>query len=289
MFCNYCGKELADGAKFCNYCGAQTAAPQAQPAPQPAPQPVFEPLSQVPAQPEQTTPAQQPQEKKKGNWLVTAIVALAVFLLVRSCTSNALTGNSGSSYSSSSSQSTGIINLTKPSPTSTCHYGALYRNGSLTYGSARVRLSGYSLIDGQGGGKDLLISSDGNALFSVDKKNHINMSYDASTEQSMLSSISATGATDARMISFRKYEVDGYPVIRYIARCKINGTDSYIGELIICPEKEPNETLRLIMYANAEGSYSPIDKVFDTLSISSGYALSSSDTDTSGVNQITVK
>lgn len=29
MFCNYCGAQIADSAKFCDVCGAQTAAEQA--------------------------------------------------------------------------------------------------------------------------------------------------------------------------------------------------------------------------------------------------------------------
>jgi hypothetical protein len=298
MFCNYCGKELADGAKFCNYCGAQTAAPQAQPASQPAPQPVFEPLSQVPAQPEQT--AQQPQEKKKGNWLVTAIVALVVFFVVRSCTTNALTGNSGSSgssygssYTTSSNQpgqSNGLINLSsKPSPVSGCLYGALYRNGTLTYGSARLRLSGYHLLDGENGGTDFLMSSDESVLLTVNKSVEVNVSYDASDESGMLASFSGSSFSNVKMVSFKKYTVDGYPVIRYIVRCTESGVDQYIGELIVFPAKTANELMRINMYALAEAGTAPIDRVFDTLSISPDYALGTGETEDFGINQITAK
>ena len=298
MFCNYCGKEIADGAKFCSYCGAQTAAPQAQPAPQPAPQPVFEPVSQAaPVQPEQT--AQQPQEKKKGNLLVTAIIALAVFFLARSCTTKVLTGNSGSSgssYSSSSytssssqsSQSSGLINLSKPSPVSNCFYGALYRNGTLTYGSARLRLSGYQLLDGENNGTDFLISSDETVLLNVNKTSEINVSYDATDEKGILSSFAGSSSSNVKMVSFKKYTVDGYPVIRYILRGTEGGVDQYIGELIVFPSKTASELMRINMLALAEVGTGPIDQVFDTLAISPDYDVSG-ETDDFGINQITAK
>lgn len=291
MFCNYCGKEIADGAKFCNYCGAQTAATQAQPAPQPAPQPMFEPEEQAaPVQVDQAASAQQP--RKKGNLLVTIIIALAVFFLVRSLTTKALTGDSGSSshsYSTSSSQSSGLIAQSKPSPVENCLYGALYRNGTLTYGSARLRLSGYSLVDGQNGGSDFLMSSDGNVLLSVNKTVGANISYDASDESSLLKSFSGGAYSNVKMVYFKKYTVDGYPVIRYIVSCTEGDLDQYVGEIIVFPAKTANELLHLSMFSLAEVGYDPIDRVFDTLSISSDYDISSGDTESFGITQITVK
>ncbi|MBE5779712.1 MAG: zinc ribbon domain-containing protein [Clostridiales bacterium] len=288
MFCNYCGKELADSAKFCNYCGAQTtAAVHTQPAPQPVAQ-------AAPAQPEQPADAQQPQQKKKGNFLVTAIIALVVFFVVRSLTINALTGKTGSSstpYNNSSSQSGGLIDVSssKPSPLSNCFYGALYHNGTLTYGSARLHLSGYHLLNNENGGADLLVSSDESIYFGVDKSVEVGVSYAASDKNDMLSSFSGSEFSNVKMVSFKKYTVDGYPVIRYIVRCTMDGLDQYIGELIVFPAKQANELMRFNMFALAEAGTAPIDQVFDTLSISSDYDLSSGETVDFGINQITFK
>ena len=278
MFCNHCGKEVANGARFCNYCGAPVTAAPAQPAPQ-----------SVPVQQPQAEPAaQQPEEKKKKNPLVTIIIAVAVFFLVRSLTTNMLTNNSKPS-SNTSSQSSGLINLTKESPLSTCYYGALYENGTLTYGSARVRLSGYTLLDGTGSEPDYLMSADESVLLAVDKTLEVNASFDASDEQGILDSFVGSSFSNVKMVSFNKYTVAGYPVIRYIVSCTADGTDQYVGELIIMPNENPTETMRLSMYALKEVGSGPINQVFDSLSLSPAYALKPGDTQATGIKQITVK
>ena len=91
MFCNKCGKQVADTAKFCNYCGAVlpvakvATAPkeviQPKPSPtsvQPQPTPIS-PLS-IPGQSRQASVP--PQPKKKKNWIRIALILLSVLLVV---------------------------------------------------------------------------------------------------------------------------------------------------------------------------------------------------------------
>lgn len=70
-FCNNCGKQLAEGAKFCPSCGTSVGAAAAQQTPQPAaqtePQPAQQPAQpqpvQQPAQPQQASLQQQAENK----------------------------------------------------------------------------------------------------------------------------------------------------------------------------------------------------------------------------------
>lgn len=75
MFCQKCGKEISNQAKFCNYCGTPVndVQPQAAPASQAAPQ------------------AKSAKKGRAGQTLVTIIVALVVYFVVRGVTENALT------------------------------------------------------------------------------------------------------------------------------------------------------------------------------------------------------
>ena len=274
MFCNNCGKEIVDGAKFCNYCGAQINA---------------QPRAEQPAQPVQ--PAQQqaaPEgEKKGGKRFLSILIAVVVFFAVRYATENIISGKK--SAANTTSGSSGVIDINKPNPMSTCFYGALYQDGYLTYGSARVRLSGFELIPGGEGENDWLMSADSTVLLGVNKTLEVGVSYDASDANGILKSYSGSSFTDIQMVDFRKYEQNGYPVIRYLMRCNDDGLDEYIGELIILPEKTANEAMRITMYALAESGINPINEVFDSLSISSAYSLKSGDTTEMGVQQITVK
>lgn len=269
MFCNKCGKEISDQAKFCNYCGTpvtpqpQTAAPEAKPAPQ----------------------------KKKGSAgkrIMTIVVALVVYFAVRAITENVLTSrNTSTSHTSSSSSSTSYNvngNLTEG-----CLYGALYQNDYLTYGQARVHAPGYSLLPGDGNTRDYLCTSDRTTLLYTTRKYEVGISYDATDKDSILNSYQNSGITDMKMVDFRKYEKDGYPVVRYILSGKVNGTEEYIGELIVLPEKKPSETLRFCMETLASNSYKGISEIFDSLDISSSYALKNAETQNMGIDRINAK
>ena len=301
MFCYKCGKEISDKAQFCNFCGAQMSGAQTRPAPaaQPVQRPVQQPVRQAAEQPAQQ--AEQPKENKAGKRIVSILVAVVVFFVVRYATENMLTGKKttptssnkieifNSSSTNTSTSSSGEIEIFKPSPVSTCYLGGLYQNDELIYGSAKVRVPGYSLLPGEDGGMDFLMSPDGTVLVSVNKTIEVNASYDASTEEGMLRSFQADGYMDVRMIDFRKYMVDGYPVIRYIVNYEDSDLEQYVGELIILPSREASEALRIDMYALAETGYTPINTVFDTLSISPSYALDAGDTTEFGLQQITAK
>lgn len=276
MFCNNCGKEIVDGAKFCNYCGAQT---NTQPR---MAQPVQPAQSAQPAQ--QQAPA---EEKKGGKRFLSILIAVVVFFAVRYATENIISGKK--SATNTSSGSTGVIEINKPNPLSTCYYGALYQDGYLTYGSARVALNGFKLIPGGEGEGDWLMSADETVLLGVNKTLEASVSYDASDADGILKSYSGSSFTNVQMVDFRKYEQNGYPVIRYIISCNEDGLDQYIGELIILPGKTASEAMRISMYTLAENGSAPIDQVFDSLSISSAYNLKSGDTTEMGVEQITVK
>lgn len=91
MFCNNCGKELPDGAKFCNHCGAQLkTAPAAPTAPQPprpnsgyaAPQQALQ--SYTPPQPRQdySTSAADAQAKKKSKTIGIILLAIGALSFI---------------------------------------------------------------------------------------------------------------------------------------------------------------------------------------------------------------
>lgn len=272
MFCNKCGKEISDQAKFCNYCGTpvtpvtpqpQTAAPETKPAP----------------------------EKKKGSAgkrIMTIVVALVVYFAVRAITENVLTSRNTSSTKSSSSYSSTSYSA-NGNLTEGCLYGALYQNNDLTYGQARVHAPGYSLLPGDGSTRDYLCTSDRSTLLYTTKKYEVGISYDATDKDSILNSYQNSGITDMKMVDFRKYEKDGYPVVRYIMSGKVNGTEEYIGELIVLPEKKPTETLRFCMETLASNSYKGINEIFDSLDISSSYVLKNADTQNMGIDRINAK
>ncbi|MBE5802831.1 MAG: hypothetical protein E7319_11185 [Clostridiales bacterium] len=150
-------------------------------------------------------------------------------------------------------------------------------------------MPGYSLMPGENGSGDWLISSDDSSLFSVNRQLEIGISYDASDADGILKSYANDGVSNVSMVSFRKYMVDGSPVIRYIIKGTVDGLDEYIGELIVFPDKKPSETMRLSMVNLAEIGYDRIDQVFDTLEISSEFTLTQNDTQAVGYNRITAK
>ncbi|MBP3540781.1 MAG: zinc ribbon domain-containing protein [Clostridia bacterium] len=270
MFCTKCGKELSDQARFCNYCGAQmeTAQPQAAPAAQPVQRPAAQPAME------------EKPKKSIGKTIVSLAVAALVFFVVRQITYKSMAPKP----TSSGTQEFVVYNQ---NVTNGCSYGALYQDDYLTYGMARLHMPGFSHMPDES--RDWLISSDNSSLFSVDRQLEVNISYDASDRDGILKSYIQGGVSDASMAVFRKYMVNGSPVILYIVRGTVDGTDEYIGELIIFPNKEPSETLRLSMVNLASIGYGRITQVFDTLEISPDYTLSAGDTQGMGYTRITAK
>lgn len=274
MFCNNCGKEISNQAKFCNHCGAQvsSAQPQSQPVPQAAHQSVPQPA--------------QPQ-KKKTNPFVTICVAVFVFFLVRGVTMMVMSPKSSSSAHSTTTTTTQVSST--GDLTSSCYNGALYQNGYLTYGLARWSIPGYSVQQFSSNERDYLASPNQSTLFSTTKQYEANCSYDATDKNSILNSYRTDKFSNVSMISFSKSIVDGYPTVRYIISCTVNGTNEYIGEMIIMPSKTPSESLRLCGETLASNGYAHIDRVFDTLDISSAYKLSNTDTGVFGLDRIVEK
>ena len=291
MFCQRCGKEILNQARFCSSCGAPV--PQAQPAParQPVQQPVQQPVRQPAQQPVQQPPkAENSQKGGLGKRILSALVAVAVFYFVKTAVYHVLTKPDETPAQSSGTgvvdiQTTGLI-----SAMSDCINGALYENGYLRYGFARLSLPDYQLhTDDQSSMGDYLLSQDGYSLFNAMlQREPMGVSYEATVENDLLESI-RSAYPDARMIDFRKEQQDGAYVIRAIYRYTDNGTDLYTGELILMPEESCRETIRLYLFQNAEIGYDRINQVFDSLSISAEYAPSSSETTEFGYNQITVK
>lgn len=92
MFCPNCGTQIADGSAFCPNCGAQFGAPQ---------QPQYQQPTQQPVQPQYQQPVQQPyqqpqyqyqqpiyQKRKRfslSKLIIIVLVAVLLFLLLRSC------------------------------------------------------------------------------------------------------------------------------------------------------------------------------------------------------------
>lgn len=271
MFCDKCGKEISEQAKFCNHCGAPVNKPQAQTVSAPQKKPV--------------------KKKKAGNAIVTIVVALVVYFGVRGITENVLSNKKKASGTSQNSQGTIEVQADVSTAMSSCIYGSLYQNGTLQYGMTKLTVPGYSLMPSEGDERDWLVSEDGACLLAADKQNEImGVSYDASTEAGLLESYrNAYGK--ASMIDFRKIEVNGFPVIRYIAEYTDDGVPLYEGGLIVFPGETAKETIRLAMFVDLTSGRTDTDinRVFDTLQVSADFKLTYEDTQTMGLNRITVK
>lgn len=284
MLCQKCGREISNQARFCNHCGNPVSNTQAETPPQ---------TSQYQMPPTSQTSSQAaPAKSKWGKRLLSGLVALGVFFLVRTVTYNALTKPS-KTPAAEQTYGTATIAITDTSLTdamSKCINGALYQDGYLRYGFARLSLSDYDLLPGEEEGeRDYLLSSDGCSLFTASKQIEImGASYEATTEEGILES-SLSAFPDPRMIDFQKYQRDGVYVIRYIIRCTDSGTDMYYGELILMPSETCSETIRLSLFQTAETGYDRINQAFNSLSISADYAPDSSETNVFGYNRITAK
>ena len=275
MFCQNCGREISDQAKFCNYCGAPVNAARQQTA----------------SKAHEVTPEKPKKKGKAGSTIVTILVALVVYFGVRAITENVLTNKN--KPVSTPQQSQGIIEVTGDVSTamSSCMYGGLYQNGTLQYGMTKLTAPGYSLLPGEGDERDWLISENSTCLLAAYKQNEImGVSYNASTEATLLESFRNTYGS-AEMIDYRKTEVNGFPVIRYIVAYTDSDVYLYEGGLIVFPSETTKETIRLCMFADiaSGGSDSDINRVLDSLQVSSSFKLTYDDTQTMGLNRITVK
>ena len=298
MFCQNCGREISDQAKFCNYCGAPVNAARQQTA----------------SKANEVTPEKPKKKGKAGSTIVTIIVALVVYFGVRAITENVLTNKN--KPASNPQQSQGIIEVTgdvsvenKPASNpqqsqgiievtgdvsaamSSCMYGGLYQNGTLQYGMTKLTAPGYSLLPGEGDERDWLISENSTCLLAAYKQNEImGVSYNASTEATLLESFRNIYGS-AEMIDYRKTEVNGFPVIRYIVAYTVSDVYWYEGGLIVFPSETTKETIRLCMLADiaSGGSDSDINRVLDSLQVSTSFKLTYEDTQTMGLNRITVK
>ena len=275
MFCQNCGREISDQAKFCNYCGAPVNAARQQTA----------------SKAHEVTPEKPKKKGKAGSTIVTILVALVVYFGVRAITENVLTNKN--KPVSTPQQSQGIIEVTGDVSTamSSCMYGGLYQNGTLQYGMTKLTVPGYSLLPGEGDERDWLISENSTCWLAAYKQNEImGVSYNASTEATLLESFRNTYGS-AEMIDYRKTEVNGFPVIRYIVAYTDSDVYLYEGGLIVFPSETTKETIRLCMFADiaSGGSDSDINRVLDSLQVSSSFKLTYDDTQTMGLNRITVK
>ena len=298
MFCQNCGREISDQAKFCNYCGAPVNAARQQTA----------------SKAHEVTPEKPKKKGKAGSTIVTILVALVVYFGVRAITENVLTNKN--KPASNPQQSQGIIEVTgdvsvenKPASNpqqsqgiievtgdvsaamSSCMYGGLYQNGTLQYGMTKLTAPGYFLLPGEGDERDWLISENSTCLLAAYKQNEImGVSYNASTEATLLESFRNTYGS-AEMIDYRKTEVNGFPVIRYIVAYTDSDVYLYEGGLIVFPSETTKETIRLCMFADiaSGGSDSDINPILDSLQVSSSFKLTYDDTQTMGLNRITVK
>ena len=291
MYCSNCGKQISDHANFCNHCGARVEVPRPQYTPRQQPASEWS----APATPvhQPAPPAQPIPVKKKGGFgkrLLSIAVAVAVYFGVRYATEAALTPKPKAPESTTSNSGVIEINPTAlASLTDSCIYGALYQDGYVTYGLAKMYMPGYFLLPGEGDERDWLMSNDETCLFSAYKQLELlEISYANSSEESIMQSFNEEGSV-VTMVDFQKLKIGGYPVIRYIVHYVTADTDQYAGELIIFPGETAKETLRLNMFQLAETGYEEINRVFNTLHISAEHALTAEDTNVIGLNRITVK
>lgn len=286
MFCSNCGKEISNQAKFCNHCGT--------------------PVNNAPAQ--TSSAAQSAPAKKKGkagSTFLSLVLVAAVFFGARFITEKFL-----ADQNKDSSQGYGKIEINNQDSNfekgfkealeedpdiqdamSSCMYGALYQNDELRYGMTKLVVPGYSLLEGEDEERDWLMSPDGACLIAAYRQLEIpDVSYDASTEEGMLASYRQT-YSDASIMSYEKYYVNGFPVINYIIAYTANDIYQYQGELVIFPSETTGMTIRLTMFVDVASGYGSYDiqKIFDTLEVSTELTMDLEDTGALGLNTITVK
>ena len=298
MYCSKCGKQIADQSRFCSYCGAQVYGPQ---------------TTETRAQPRETH-VQQPAPAKKSNgllrWIVTVAVSAFVFVGVKNMTEGILdqkATNERLEQKKANQQSTQLFDhdsnfeegfkealTADPGVTDamdSCLRGAIYQDGYVRYGMTKLYMPGYSLLPGEGDDRDWLISSDNALLFAAYRQLEIpEVSFDTSDETGMLNSY-RQAYSDANMIDYQKYHVNGFPVIQYIVTYTADGVYQYQGELIVFPSETTGKTIRLALFADATSGYGKedIDRIFDSLQVSPEHRLTATDADLIGLNRITVK
>lgn len=278
MFCNNCGKQISDRAKFCNFCGAKVEA--AAPAASAQPKPVMEPI------PEKHT-APQKKKGKFGRSLLSIIVAVAVYFGVRYAVEhNLLSGKDSkpkSGFEMAMSMDSDVMDAVN-----SCLRGAVYENDYLRYGFCRLHMPDYKLFSDDENQTDYLIHTKSSAQLGVNRVYEINASFDVADEEKMLKSLQKD-YPDAKMVSYSEYKVSGFPVIRYIAQYTVNDTKMYGAELIILTSEPASSSIRFDMDIRAKEGYDEINKVFDTLSISADYRVMPEDSTNMGIMRITAK
>lgn len=285
MYCKQCGKEIPDQAKFCNFCGTKVEVA----APQPAP------AAQVNAAPAERQVQPKNKKGKAGIIILIVIIVLAGIgrYAERYFQGQGYGSGDSAGYLLNSSGDNGgeESGLGEHDLMASCMNGALYKDGYLTYGLARIQIPGYSLLENTGSTVDYLVSSDRTTMVGVNQRiETINASFDATQGEDILYTYTSDSHyTNVSMYDFKKYEVNGYPVISYVAAITYDGLDEYIGELIIFPGKNPGKTMRITMETLASNGYGGITQAFDTLAISADYEVKSGDTDYTGITRITVK
>lgn len=278
MYCSKCGKEISDQAKFCNYCGEQVNTARTQPEHQP-----------------QARPAEQPKPAKKkgkaGKRILSILLAVVVYFVVRYATESMMTGKNSAADLVKNVKEAVTGNSDVEDAMDSCARGAIFENGYLRYGMTRIYMPNYKVLIDDEQERDWLTAPQQNILFTAYKQNEIlEISFDASDEAGMLKSFQNT-YSDAEMLDYRKYEVNGFPVIRYIVAYTANDVYQYQGELIVFPSKTTKETIRMTMFVNVAAGFgtSDINQAFNTLEVSPEFKVTEADTNVIGFNRITEK
>lgn len=250
MVCNSCGREIPDHVQYCNYCGAQVQSAS-----------TTEPRKVV------------LRENKKTRAFWSAVLSIVVFVVIKALITEACAPKV----------------VTDTSLTGACMYGALYEDGYLSYGATRLYMPEYDyILSDDESGETMLYSLDNGYVFMVGYQNQSEASsYNRTYGDDLLDSY-ADSLPNASQVSFKKYTVDGYPVIRFIARSTEDGEEMNVGELIILPGKVAKESIHLLIMTGTDGE-AYINKVFDTLEISPDFAPSYGDTLSFGSSHITAK
>lgn len=250
MVCNSCGREIPDHAQFCDYCGAQV----------------------------QNSTTTEPRKvvlrkNKKTRAFWSTVLSIVVFVVIKTLITEACTPKV----------------VTDTSLTGACTYGALYEDGYLSYGATQLYMPEYDFtLDDDESNDTLLYSLDNGYIFMVGNvKQSEAFSYNRTRGDDLLDD-AGNFLSNASQVSFKKYTVDGYPVIRFIARGTVDGEEMYAGELIVLPGKVAKESIQFLIITGADGE-AYINKVFDTLEISPAFAPTYADTLSFGSSHITMK
>lgn len=251
MECDYCGREVSEQETVCPYCGNEIES--------------FEKTRK--------RTAKRRKKAKRRRALLSIFVTAAIVIIVgtllpKGCSAAKIT--EGGDLAAA------------------CAYGALYKDEQLTYGAARLQMPGYTLIPRSKTENDVLFSAETDCLFMADYMEKSQAFSFEEITQDDFTKIFQNTVPNVSRVDFKKYTVDGYPVIRFCTQGTTDNDEICMAVLMIMPETVSKGAIYLMLLGGSEAE-DYIQGVLDTLEISSDFAPSYEDTGIKGTKRITQK